>query len=661
VWVASTSKRAADDVERSRTLDDAYGEARDQVGAEDFWVTEYMLLLTPDFEEHDPAALRRSHGRAAVRLTNALERARRRGTPSDRALTANLLAHHERYLASVQRLFAAVDAGDKRRALAVELGEIDPGFSFIETRVERASISHRRTAERTLSQLDRVEHRSFAGTLIAFPIGMLLVGLLAGILRRYRRDEITRLQAAALTDNLTGLGNHRAFQERLQSDVARHRRSQEPLSLVILDLDGLKQVNDTRGHPVGDRQLMTLAARLGSTARESDGVFRIGGDEFAAILPGATAWRALRFVQRAQSQLGDTQATAGICELSGGMLRDELIQHADQALLEAKRSHRESLIYTESLQPPAGVPSDSPTDRHHIQTLATALARAVDAKDSWTRSHCETVSALCVLIAEELGLAPELVESLRIAGLVHDVGKIGIADAILQKPGPLTDDEYEVMKTHSTLGERIVAGADLTEQAAWIRSHHERPDGRGYPDGLSGDVVSLPSRIILVADAFEAMTADRPYRKSMPETAAFAELERHSGTQFDPGCVDALRRALGARGQPRMSVTSPRNPGSATSRRTASATRLAVTTRSASRGAGGEPLDSRAPTATTSIPWNRASTEKARTASHAGPTVTKSGLSARSGSTLVPASTRSSTPNATPPARPGGSSGRTSA
>ena len=102
------------------------------------------------------------------------------------------------------------------------------------------------------------------------------------------------------------------------------------------------------------------------------------------------------------------------------------------------------------------------------------------------------------------------------------------------------------MKTHSTLGERIVGGADLTEQAAWIRSHHERPDGRGYPDGLSGDDVPLPSRIILVADAFEAMTSDRPYRKSIPEAAAFAELELHAGTQFDPRCVRALRRALGA-------------------------------------------------------------------------------------------------------------------
>ena len=311
----------------------------------------------------------------------------------------------EQYLASVQRLFAAVDARDTRRTLAVELGEIDPSFSFIEKRVDQAAISHRRTAERSLSELHRVEDRSFVGTLIAFPIGMLLVGLLAGTMRRYRRDEIKRLQAAALTDNLTGLGNHRAFQERLKSDVARHRRSQEPLSLVILDLDGLKQVNDTHGHPIGDRQLKALARQLVSTARESDGVFRIGGDEFAAILPGVTAWQALRFVQRAQAQLGDARATAGICELSGGMLRDELIQHADQALLQAKRSHRDSLIYTEGLNSLADL-VDARAEQHHIQTLATALARAVDAKDSWTRSHCETVSALCVLIAEELGLAP---------------------------------------------------------------------------------------------------------------------------------------------------------------------------------------------------------------------------------------------------------------
>jgi putative nucleotidyltransferase with HDIG domain len=170
----------------------------------------------------------------------------------------------------------------------------------------------------------------------------------------------------------------------------------------------------------------------------------------------------------------------------------------------------------------------------------------VDAKDSYTRSHSETVSETCGLIAEELGLAPERVARLRLAGLLHDIGKIGIPDAILQKPSALTDEEFEVMKTHSKLGYRIVRGAELEQEAEWILHHHERPDGRGYPDGLRGDELPLESRIILVADAFEAMTSDRPYRRGQSECVALAELTRCSGSQFDPDCVEALHRAVAA-------------------------------------------------------------------------------------------------------------------
>jgi HD-GYP domain-containing protein (c-di-GMP phosphodiesterase class II) len=192
------------------------------------------------------------------------------------------------------------------------------------------------------------------------------------------------------------------------------------------------------------------------------------------------------------------------------------------------------------------VPPDDETeaDRRHAQTLATALARAVDAKDPYTRSHCETVSALCGLIGEELGLAPERLRSLRLAGLLHDVGKIGVGDEILLKPGKLTDEEFEVMKSHSTIGHRIVMGAALEEQAHAVLHHHERPDGRGYPDGLSGNQVPLESRVILVADAYEAMISDRPYRRGRPEADALAELDRFAGAQFDPDCVAALHRVL---------------------------------------------------------------------------------------------------------------------
>ena len=165
--------------------------------------------------------------------------------------------------------------------------------------------------------------------------------------------------------------------------------------------------------------------------------------------------------------------------------RDGLIRRADLALIQAKRSHRRCLLYNEALEPTLSTP-DQVAEQRHTDALATALARAVDAKDAYTHSHCETVSELCGLIAQELGMDARQIGRLRLAGLLHDVGKIGITDTILQKPGPLTDDEFTIMKTHTRLGHAIVSAAERPIEAEWILHHHERVDGGGYPDGLAG-------------------------------------------------------------------------------------------------------------------------------------------------------------------------------
>ncbi len=181
--------------------------------------------------------------------------------------------------------------------------------------------------------------------------------------------------------------------------------------------------------------------------------------------------------------------------------------------------------------------------------MADALALAVDVKDAHTRSHSQTVASLCGLIETELGFAPACVERIRLAGLLHDVGKIGIPDAILKKPAKLDAQEYAQMKTHSLLGHDIVRAADLPVEARWVLHHHERIDGRGYPDRLAGQDIPLQARIIHVADAFEAMTSNRPYRIAPGEQFALAELRCNAGTQFDSAVVAALLRALGDRTQ----------------------------------------------------------------------------------------------------------------
>jgi len=207
----------------------------------------------------------------------------------------------------------------------------------------------------------------------------------------------------------------------------------------------------------------------------------------------------------------------------------------------AKRNRRHGLIHSATLEPSV---AHARTDPRETDVLASALARAVDAKDAYTHSHCETVSELCALIGHELGLEPDRVANLRTAGLLHDVGKIGIPDRILQKPEALTDEEFEVMKRHAQLGHEIVMAAERPIEAGWILHHHERIDGAGYPDGLAGERIPLESRIILVADAFEAITADRPYRMHRSADAAMIELERNAGTQFDRECVAALGRVV---------------------------------------------------------------------------------------------------------------------
>jgi diguanylate cyclase (GGDEF)-like protein/putative nucleotidyltransferase with HDIG domain len=509
--------------------------------------------------DHPGHAMDSGHDAAARQLIDAMNVVRQNGSALDRELANHILEHHNEHLKAFTRVFNAVQAGDADRALTLQRQELEPVFSHVQKKVAAAAAKHRTDSLAQLQALTRTEEVVFMGTLIAFAVGLLVLGAFVAVLRaagrrleEARQTEMERLEHAALTDNLTGLRNHRAFHEDLARELDRADRTGTPLGLVMIDLDGLKRVNDTQGHQAGDELIGAVAHGLQSTVRGGDVPYRIGGDEFAVILADESAWGAFRFAQRLHTNLALSSSpttatvTAGIAESPGGAEhKDMLIRHADLALIQAKRTSQKALIYSDGLEPDESpIEREGDAERHHRLTLTTALARAVDAKDSYTRSHSETVSEMAALIAEEIGLDQEHVGKVRLAGLLHDVGKIGISDAILQKPAKLNDREFAVMKTHSTLGHSIVSAAELYEEAEWIRHHHERLDGRGYPDGLAGEAVPIESRIILVADAFEAMTSDRPYRPGRPEADALEELERHAGSQFDPDCVAALRRAL---------------------------------------------------------------------------------------------------------------------
>jgi diguanylate cyclase (GGDEF)-like protein len=486
-------------------------------------------------------------------------------TPAVRARVARLLSLHREYERSTARMFAATRAGNRRLVEHLDQTITDPIFDAIQADVYGAAGLASREASSQSSTLRKNEAGAFRAGLIAVGLAVGLVLSLLLVIRHYRRAgrgaravELRRLSDLALTDPLTGLRNHRAFHEDIANELQRAARMKTPMTLVLLDVNDLKEVNDTRGHQAGDEHLQALAAAIRSTMRASDRAYRVGGDEFAVTLPGVGEWAGFQFAQRLAEALAEragppVRATAGIAQATAPQVKDDVIRDADRALISAKRSGQAAAIYTPDMGDFDGDGVEE--DENHVRTLANALAFAVDAKDPYTRSHSQTVSNLCAAVGARLGLGGERLARLRVAGLLHDVGKIGIPDAILRKPDKLDAAEFEQMKTHSVLGQNIVLAAEMPERALWVRHHHERIDGSGYPDGLAGSEIPLESRIIHVADAFEAMTSDRPYRKAPGMRFAIEELQRNADTQFDANVVDALLQILDE--QPRRAQAAP--------------------------------------------------------------------------------------------------------
>jgi diguanylate cyclase (GGDEF)-like protein len=365
--------------------------------------------------------------------------------------------------------------------------------------------------------------------------------------------HLAELKLEAETDGLTGLVNHRAFQERLRMEFTRARRHERALSLVMVDIDGFKQLNDTFGHQVGDEALQRVAAHLAAAVRADDSVARVGGDEFALLLPETTAAEAEVMVNRAHDQIrrsalgaqaSDFSVSIGICDVTHARTADELIRFADGALYWAKEHGRDAVCSYD----PSTVEDLSREERGDrlLRNKALAgirsLARAVDAKDHSTLLHSERVASLAARLAEAVGWSPPQVAALRETALIHDVGKIGVPLTILLKPGALTPEEHDVVKHHAPLGAVIAAEVLSSEQTSWLRGHHERWDGAGYPDGLSGEAISKGAQLLCVADCWDAMTSHRNYSTAMDATQAIAECQRGAGSQFSPDVVEILSR-----------------------------------------------------------------------------------------------------------------------
>jgi diguanylate cyclase (GGDEF)-like protein len=341
------------------------------------------------------------------------------------------------------------------------------------------------------------------------------------------RELLTASQHEALTDALTGLGNRRALMQRLEAP--RPNIGGEQLLLTLFDLDGFKQYNDTFGHPAGDSLLARLGARLASTMDGIGEGYRMGGDEFcivASVTQGAAdAIAALGAAALSEEGVG----FAISCSYGTALMPadtttpSEALLLADQRMYAQKHSGR------------------VPPSRQSADVLVTLLAeRSADLEND-----VGVVTGLAERTAVKLGLSTAETERIRLGAELHDVGKAAVPDAILNKPGKLDAEEWQFIRRHTVIGERIVRAApSLAPAADLVRWHHERIDGSGYPDGLRGEDIPVGARIIAVCDAFSAMISERPYRPALSVEGALAELRASAGKQFDPAVVHALSSVI---------------------------------------------------------------------------------------------------------------------
>jgi diguanylate cyclase (GGDEF)-like protein/putative nucleotidyltransferase with HDIG domain len=374
---------------------------------------------------------------------------------------------------------------------------------------------------------------------------------LVGMLKARVERLIEEVAETAKRDPRTGLLNASGFEELLDRELERAQRADGSLSVLVVDLDHFKDVNDELGHRAADERLGLIATLLEAIKRRIDIVARVGGQEFALLLPETDEHGAYVLADRLRRAIRDhfaedglpTTASLGVASFpKHGSSFEELFGAAGHAVYAAKELGRDrSVIYNPEITAnlrSAAMREDLQSEEHLAAVLV--LAETLDMRDDGTARHSETVGRYAKQIAAELGFAPREIERVHLAGMLHDIGKIGISDTILQKPGKLSDAEWEEMRKHPELGARILDGARLDDISAWVRAHHERPDGRGYPEGLDDSRIPIQAKILAVADSYEAMTADRVYKDGMSQDAAREELLRCAGSQFDPTVVLAF-------------------------------------------------------------------------------------------------------------------------
>lgn len=389
--------------------------------------------------------------------------------------------------------------------------------------------------------------------LSATRIAVIVASIMVAYISEQARKNIKRLEVLANIDAVTGLYNHRYFQTRLEEEIKRTDETKNTLGMLMIDLDNFKKYNDIYGHKIGDELLSKSSKIFLSKTGEQDIVCRYGGDEFAILLPGANSERIISVIEqirKAFDKMMDMDEVFGLPDkvtISAGYSiypefaksKDELIMQADSALYRAKNMGRNNVqLYRDVFE---DIKYFFDNDEKLFAGLRAILG-TVSAKDKYTLGHSERVMDYAMMIGKAMGLSEERIRLIKIAALLHDIGKVEIPESVLNKSGQLTDDDRYLLKKHPDYSvailEPLAPGIDNLIDS--IKYHHERFDGSGYPSGIKGDNIPLEARILCVADSFDAMLSDRPYRKGMRLEEVIEELKNNSGTQFDPCAVEAF-------------------------------------------------------------------------------------------------------------------------
>jgi len=342
------------------------------------------------------------------------------------------------------------------------------------------------------------------------------------------RKKEESIKYLSFYDKLTGTYNRAFFDIELQR---LNSKRQMPLSMVLGDLNGLKLVNDTFGHIYGDKLIKKIADILKACFRKEDIIARWGGDEFIILLPKTSYETTTQIVERVHEKCREYSTSTMHISISTGIITlKEPSEDTDKLIIEA-----EDRMYNHKL-------TESQSAR---SSIISSLSKALEERDYETEEHTKRMEKYSMLFGHALNLSNNKIDELSLLSVLHDIGKIGIPDKIILKPGKLNEQEWEIMRKHSEIGYRIaLSSPDLVHIAKPILHHHERWDGKGYPTGLSGEKIPIASRIISIVDAYDAMTNDRPYRKAIAKEKAIEEIKRCGGSQFDPSLVEVFMNQL---------------------------------------------------------------------------------------------------------------------